>query len=498
MKEKTVHHKQIAATAPPQTPPRTTKKVTLAEESPLSKEAEKALRKQLEKHVTSDHQRHIQDFFEELIRNPSPGSLFFPDPLGSSLRLLQNMVAQFGAFKTIEPVIQEWLSTQCLSDLRSALQTAWDPETLKTTCLYLEIQTQKDSFVRVQLSHGKVIWTVFWAETNQWLIPSKARGRLQHDQVLVPAPQQAPPNPEKLHVDMTFADFIVFKNAGKRQGSAKKSVYETQPVLDRHRENRLAQGSKVWDVAAYNALPKKTGLNVDHIPQDKWLLKAYYDYPACKALEDCVTAIRTDGIDKVKKAIRDFNKEAPNMQAERKNGLFPITQTPAFQAVYDTVTHTAHFTKAQTAALTTGLVNVRQIPYGWTNTYPLKTYAEEVSTSAITIAIPTSMHKESRTFSLDGKITDERRGSSIIGEISLDTTHYCTHEKTRSYITLEALGAFRYLLRQNLKKYALTQRPPDSPDAHTCQQLETHILGMAKTLTTTTVKTEQLPTSMPL
>jgi hypothetical protein len=133
---------------------------------------------------------------------------------------------------------------------------------------------------------------------------------------------------------------------------------------------------------------------------------------------------------------------------------------------------------------------VRQIPYGWTNTYPLKTYAEEVSTSAITIAIPTSMHKESRTFSLDGKITDARRGSSIIGEISLDTTHYCTHEKTRSYITLEALGAFRYLLRQNIKKYALTQLPPDSQEAQPCQQLETQILGMAKTLTSTTVKIE--------
>jgi hypothetical protein len=400
------------------------------------------------------------------------------EPFRSVVVTLRAMSEQVKVNPVLQPILQNWettvLTTQAVQSLRVSLTVTgkgWGARPLAALGMLLVEETQSAPVVRVRIRLGKVVWRVRDSQ-GMWWAPNGLDKKMG-TQFLRRSAESALKEPSDA-VDFSVEDFVRFKRAGKRRAAFKTCDLGQGKSLERRRI-QLADNTpfRRWDVGPYD-IPVSAGLHRDHLPQDKWLFKAYHHY---------------DGADNALKLLNKVSEDTLSDKTIRKHiamlgaadmsikGLFPVLNCPIFQTL---VEHSGqNFKKKDAAALyKSSLQTFQHVAYPQINSYTkqLKNKESEISNTALVIAVPREMHVHSRTYNM--KISDDRKTTSVSQELVWDMTHYFQTKETKDYFekesqALAAMGAFRYLYKQTVKKYALVS------DAHT-QYLDASMLSLLK------------------
>jgi hypothetical protein len=494
----------LALTPPPS--PKTPTKIPrpYQAQSPLSKDTKSQLQKALINHLSQLDAKTkvikvIQNYYDQNEFSHFPKKL--ADQL-KTLRDLENMATsdvpllKQNSDTSVSTFFDQHLPKHFLSWLK---EEGWSSKVLIDLSKALNLQIPKNTFIRVRIEKGKICWTLYDSSSKSWYSPSE-KGQL--DQILKPVAEPTQQD-NTSYVDMTIKEFTEFKNAGKRHRPDKKSTIsgQTTPIFTRTGRDKEARSipPTLFDVDRYGLLSATKykrlaqGLNMDHIPQDKWMLKAYYDYPD---LERVVEILKTllpnttvlNPVDTFKKLAKDNDTL---LTSDRMKEVFPILDTSEFKAL---LKHLTTFTRLSERTrlelqqkITTLHPKIKSLEISQeTLDKVLKDYTETVKANGLAIAVTEEMHKSTRTFALKGRVTLDRlaQNNTVLAEALLDHRHYQTEvfpqvqEESFSQ-NLTAIGAFRFHYRSLIKAFNSTDQEilGSGYDA----ELMTHLQEWAKT-----------------
>jgi|GEM_PF-4784147 len=439
-------------------------------DSPLSDKVKNSYRQAILKILSTDTLFQCTEFIEECMKSPALAE-GIPEPLKSSLDTMIKMQERAENNSKLKPVLQTWIETYvesgALKEFSEALKKEdWSSKAILILSDIFDIEKNPDPVVRVRIDLGKIHWKVRNTD-GRWMIPQKA------DQNGLQAWKESPEKTEKEPddaVDLTPDDFIKFKRAGKRKTAYKYALdAKGNTFLERVRSDR--RDLKRWDVGPYAQLPESKTEDRDHIPQARWLFLVQHQHDVTEQAYDALETLQKNNVTET--TLRKHLKTFPNLQARNDiQTLFPIVTTQSFGQLL--TSSGVHFRRSGAreqyqANLATVRITLTQTLVATYKT-GLTGLEGQLTNAALTIAVPNAMHKFSRTFSLQGRVTDDRYASGVSRELNLDITHYCKHEQTQKFFqsepdALEALGGFRYLFRQNLKAYNI-----QNADDYTRQQ----------------------------
>lgn len=352
------------------------------------------------------------------------------------------------------------VTTTAVRDLRDSLtlgEKGWAARPLLALGIALNVEAQSTPVVRVRIRFGKIVWRVRDSQ-GQWWAPEGVDSQTG-TQRLRRSAERATKEPVNA-VDFSVEDFVRFKRAGKRRAAFKTCDLGQGKSLQRNRI-RVTDNTpfRRWEVGPYT-IPVSNGLHRDHIPQDKWLFKVHHHYDganhALKLLNKVCDNELTD------RTIRRHIATLGAMDTSI-NELFPVLRKEEFQTLV--AASAQHFRKKNAKqSYELCLEDFQSVACKKINRYQqdIQNKEEDISNTALVIAVPREMHLHSRTYNM--KISDDRKTTSVSQEIHLDMTHYFQTKETKDYFekdlqALEAIGGFRYLYKQTIKKYELPSDP---------------------------------------
>jgi len=473
--------KKVIAQSPKHPPsPKTPTKIPRPSQaqSPLSKDTKSQLQQALISHLS---QSDAMAKATNVIRNYYDQNNFslFPKGLADQLKIVWNFenmtTSDVPLLKQISDTgVSTFFDHHIPQHLLSFLkEDGWSSTVLIDLSKALNLQIPQNTFIRVRIEKGKILWKLYDPSTKNWYSPSE-KGQL--DQILKPVTEQ-PQQDNTPYVDMTIQEFTEFKNAGKRHRPDKKSTISGQPTPIFTRTGRDKEARRIpptlFDVDHYDLLTatkyqgQAQGLNMDHIPQDKWMLKAHYDYPDLERVVEILKTLLpetkvTNPVDKFKKSA----KENLNLlTSDRMKAFFPILDTSEFKALLTYLNTFQNLTETTRPVLqqkiTTLHPKIKSLGISEkTLDKVLSDYTETVKAKGLAIAVTEKMHQSTRTFALKGRVTQDRltQNNTVLAEALLDHRHYQTvifpkvREESFSQ-NLTAIGAFRFHYRSLVKTF---------------------------------------------
>lgn len=450
----------------------------------------------------------IRTLVTHLLDQANPDGL--PEPFRlpfSGILTLYQCRDRTGMAPVVESSVTTFIENAAPGLIRDALKSGqWNPAALRLLGDALAVPSPQSDFFRIRIENGKVRWRLYHAGSNTWYAPKPAPAEVQnqHPNTLIQYLTSCEKDDENgPFADLLPAQFLQFKQAGKRTPRIKGTYFENtgQLYLDRSRVHPGAL--RKWDVGPFGSLPMGSGLERDHIPQDAWLeakstaraalimqknqiqaqIAAIYHQTI---IYHCDAFIRellawNGGDNGAFKTLLNDRLKNPLLMAmleglHQQHGLFDI---PAWTALKTEVASRAQFRgdirmslvgKLQAFKQTLDAPRMTAIT-AWFSHYKapsdgqiailrnqeaqidrnLEALKKTIQDEALAIAVPADYHsKYSRTYMKRGKVTAERLGHTLLQELVLDQKAYFD-EVPGLVSDLTAIGAFRVLYRQTVK-----------------------------------------------
>lgn len=382
----------------------------------------------------------------------------------------------------------------------------------------LDLSPEQDDYVNISIKAGKVVWQYFDHQTQKFYAPVKGQ---VIKQCLQEVSIEDKLKPEE-SMPFSIEQFLRFKQAGKRHGSTKQTLLEARPIMARMRRDRnerSANGNYVHKVGA--AYPNKTqawdvdsyySLNIhkrdaksfwlEHSVQHDFLVTGYFG-----RLEKILSILNTlndtkdfSDTEEAKKVFVEFKAELKWLVKEYRKpdttfltpfqSLNILLNKPAISELIKSLTERQHITEKAVEDLMGILAKAGVFQ---TLQDDLSTAREEIAEAkqniadhdkgqAFTIALPfqtdvsvtagaSVIHKD---HSLSQALHTEINGFFTALTETTNTLSMKT-ESVKDSIQKDiiAIGAFRYLYRQTVKRYGLET-------GEAIHQLDASFLGWLK------------------
>lgn len=456
----------------------------ITSKSPLSEKAKDSLLLDIKKLLQKkqiDTNEKINEFIKKLIKEKDFSGL--PEELKSILSYIivsdKNASIYISFKKIYKKIFSSFMEIEVPKHINLWIQQpGWSSDKLLSLSTCLGIKIPQSIFVRIKISKGKIIWKIYHPEFKKWYIPEK-KGLITSDEK--PIHQNLSPidtdekDESNSFVDLTVDEFIMFKKAGKRNSPDKITLINKKILFERKGRNKIKLNidPQPWDVGIYSQLTKKKSkdnikkLNMDHMPQDKWLLKAYSEYPS---LEDVVKTLKYVKDSKTMNPEKNFEKllkkHSKSLSSETMKLYFPILETTLFMDTLDEVLKWERLTSDRKMKLKVKMNEISKLMDEKSLDEKLSQCKNKVTANGLAMAVPEDIHKHSRTFALNGRVTKERIGNNPLKEIFLDHVHYQDVVfpkilKKKFYENIEPIGAFRYHYRQVIKHFKISILDPE-------------------------------------
>ncbi|MSR88813.1 MAG: hypothetical protein EXS67_04065 [Candidatus Margulisbacteria bacterium] len=382
----------------------------------------------------------------------------------------------------------------------------------------LELPPELDDYVNISIKAGKVVWQFFDHQAQKFYAPLKGQNK---QQILQEVSIKDRLKPEE-SMRLTIEQFVRFKEAGKRHGSTKETLLKTRVLMTRirrDRNERSANGNyvhkvgagdpnktKAWDVDSYYSLNihKKDTKSfwLEHCVQHDYLVTKYFGRLE-KILEVLNTLNDTENftdIEKAKEIFIGFKAELKWLGKEYQNqdatfatpfqNLNTLLNKPTILGVIKALAERQHITQKAVEELmgtfqAAALFQTLQDDLASTREEieeAKQNIADHDKGQAFTIALPfqadvsvtagaSTIHKD---HSLSKALYTEINGFFTALTETTNTLSMKTESVQDSIQKdIAAIGAFRYLYRQTVKRYGLET-------GEAIQQLDASFLGYLK------------------